>query len=622
MKRFYYWIVAAIIAFGILPAYAQEASNIQFTINVPNPDAVKCQMNGETYELVKGANHIDVPQYTNFYFEGVSPWKLTGVTDKTGTTPSGFYGDTWFLTVFESMQDEVFTLSIVNLDEFRTAQFTINVDDPSLVYAVLGGYFTTLDLKEGSNTVKYDPAKETYVTLSSVVYDIPLYSVKINGTEVAPIDNSYYVELTEDCVVDVVAVLPDEDHVVNFTYADGAEGSISLRLNDQDVTDFNGKSIVVKLGDRLTIKGNLQEYKYEEVKVNDNAVPFESASYTFAVMKDSEVIINAHPYGSIKATIVIPNIDLVSIYKGYYDGEALPMKQGENVIELPENNSVVRWVINEMAILNSITLNGETISSYYSSWTLNDGDVLAFDVTEKVFDKKAVVWIDNVKGKACSIYMDMASTTDHSVKYTFDNGYNMIDFYEQMNPFNLSWFGQSDEIPDVAQTGKVYLNGKLLTPMYEGSTSFGFDLANNDVVKLFMDTDPVECNVEFDIAEGVEADVVKDIVTIVENAAEGFNCFAGTEVKVTGKEINVTVNGSALTAKESEEGLSVYTFTVSTPNTTVAVTASGSTAVTGIEAGNDFEIYNLQGMKVSKKSNMKTLTPGIYIINGKKTIIR
>ena len=40
MKRFYYWIVAAIIAFGILPAYAQEASNIQFTINVPNPDAV------------------------------------------------------------------------------------------------------------------------------------------------------------------------------------------------------------------------------------------------------------------------------------------------------------------------------------------------------------------------------------------------------------------------------------------------------------------------------------------------------------------------------------------------------------------------------------------------------
>lgn len=621
MKRIFFWIVTVITVFGILPASAQDENNVQFTINVPNPEAVSCQMNGQPYELVKGANAFDVPQYTNFYFEGVAPWKITGVTDKNGSTAPGFYGDTWYLTAYPEIQDMEYTFVLTNLDEFRTAQFTLNIDDPSLVYAVLGGYFTTLDLKEGTNIVKYDPAKETYITISPVAYDIPLYSVKIDGTEVAPIYNSYNIELTEDCVVDVVAVLPDEDHVVNFTYSEGAEGSISISINGQESADFDGKSIIVKLGDRLTISGNSQEYKYEEVKINDNSVPFESTSYTFPVMKDSEVFVNAHPYGSIKATIVIPDTRLVTIYKGYTYEEPLPMQQGENIIELPENNSIVSWLFSEMAILNAITLNGETVSSYYSNLTLKEGDVLAFDVTEKVFDKKAVVWIDNVAGKACSIYMNMSSTTDHSVRYTFENGYNMIDFYEQMNPFTLGWYGTSEEIPNVSLTGKAYLNGTLLEPQYEGSTTFGFDLADNDVLKLFMDTDPVECKVAFDVADGVEADVVKDIVTVVENPADGFDCFAGTQVTVTGKNLVVAVNKTELEAENNEDGTSTYTFVVTETDNEVAISGKGS-AVAGINAESDAYIYNLQGVKVGKKSELKSMLPGIYIINGKKTVVR
>ena len=623
MKRICFWIVAVITAFGILPASAQDGSNVQFTINVPNPEAVKCNMNGELYELIKGANVFDVPIYTSFYFEGVAPWKLTGITDKNGTTPSGFYGDSWYLTAYPEIQDEEYTLALTNLDDFRTAQFTLNVDDPSLVYAVLGGYFTTLDLKEGANIVKFDPAKETFITLSPVTYDIPLYSVKIDGTEVAPIDNTYNVELSEDCVVDVVAILPDEDHVVNFSYSEGAEGSISISINNEDVTDFDGKTITVKVGDRLTIKGNSQEYKYQEVKINDSAVPFETASYSFAVMKDSEVFIDARPYGSIKATIVIPNADLVSIYQLYSYDEALPMQQGENIIELPENNSAVRWEISTMAILNSITLNDETLSSYYSSVTLNDGDVLVFDITEKVFDKKAVVWVDNTTGKACSIYLELSSITDHSTRYSFDNGYNLIDFYQQMNPFSLGWFGMSQEIENVSQTGKAYLNGKLLEPMYEGSTTFSMELNDNDVLKLFMDSAPEECKVAFDIAEGVEASVVKDIVTAVENPADGFDCFAGTQVTVTGRNLNVSVNDNVITGISSDEenGDTVFTFIVADAETSVAVTAGGTSGVAAIAAESDAAVYNMQGMKVGKKSGLKDLAPGIYIVNGKKVAV-
>ncbi|MDE6695740.1 MAG: hypothetical protein K2K25_02565, partial [Muribaculaceae bacterium] len=372
MKRICFWIVSVIVAFGILPAYAQEESNIQFTINVSNPEAVKCQMNGETYELVKGANHFDVPQYTNFIFEGVSPWKLTGVTDKTGTAPSGLYGDTWYLTVYESIQDEVFTLSLVNIDEFRTSQFTINVDEPSLVSAILGGYYTHLDLKAGENIIKFDPAKEFYLTISPSNYSVPLYSVKLNGTEVAPVDNSYYVDITEDCVIDIVAILPDEDHVVNFSYSEGAEGSISISVNYQPIEDFDGKSVVVKLGDTLTINGNANLYNFTEVTVNGQPVDFYS-SYSFPVMKDSEVFIDAHPYGTIKVTLVVPNPEFITIYNGYSQEYPISIQQGENIIELSENNSVISWSIDPTAILNSVILNGETLPSYNDSQELKDG---------------------------------------------------------------------------------------------------------------------------------------------------------------------------------------------------------------------------------------------------------
>ncbi len=618
MKRICCWIVAVITAFGILPATAQEGGNVQFTVNVPNPDAVKCSINGDAYDLVKGANSFDVPEYTNLYFEGVAPWKLTGVTDKTGTSASGFYGDSWYLTAYPDMQDEVFTLILTNLDEFRTSQFTVNVDDPSLVNAVLGGYYTTLDLQAGENVVKFDPAFETFLTISPVAYNIPLYSVKVNGTEVAADNNTYYVDLTENCVVDIVAILPEGENTVNFSYSEGAEGSIKLSVNYEPVADFDGKSIVVNTGDLLTISSN-EEYMISEVKINGNHVNFDS-SYTFAVVKDTEVFVEAHPFGTIKATIVIPNPELITIYQGYYSENPLPMNQGENLVELPENNSTISWSLSSDAMLNSITLNGESLSSYYTSLALNDGDVLIFDITEKVFDKKAVVWIDNVAAQTCSTYLDLSSTTDHTTRFTFENGYNMLYFYEQMNPFNLSWFGSSDEVENVQLKGKAYLNGVLLEPMYEGSTTFGFDLADNDVLKLFMDTTPVECDVKFEMGADVKAEVVKDLVQAVENPADGFVCFAGTEVSVEGKNITVAVNGTPVTAISSDDASSKFTFNVTDPSTEVTV-ANVGTGVESIDADSDDTVYNLYGVKVGRSSQLRGMQPGIYIVKGKKVVI-
>lgn len=57
------------------------------------------------------------------------------------------------------------------------------------------------------------------------------------------------------------------------------------------------------------------------------------------------------------------------------------------------------------------------------------------------------------------------------------------------------------------------------------------------------------------------------------------------------------------------------------------ISLASDLAVEGIEAGGDIlqDVYNLQGVRVMRKAgkpSLSTLSPGVYIIGGKKIIVR
>lgn len=621
MKRIFLWIVTSMmICFGINSAIAQdsEVNKIKFTINISNAQAARCTFQGEELALADGANEFELPAESRLYIEPVSPWIFSSIKNKKGAKAAGFNGTNWYLYVDDSVQDEEFTITTIDINELRTSEFTLNVDDPSLVKATVTGYDTTLQLTPGENVIKFDPKTETYLNLFPTT-SAPFYSVKLNGIEVAPQGNSYGIPLKNGCVIDVTAILPDEDRTVTFSYSGGAEGSISIKVNDAEMPEFNGRILTVKLGDRLTIEGKTGMYKFNGLKINGQDIDF-YGSYTFAIMKNSDVYIDARPYSSISTAIIVNRPELISISN---NGEKLDLSAGKNIIDLPENNATINWTVDPLAILNSVKVNdSESIPSYQSSYSLKAGDVIAFDLTEKQLDNMAVAWIDNVTGKACSTYLELSSLSDRSVRYEFDNGYNLMPFYEAMNPFSLSWSGSSEEIPDVQLTGNAYLNDRLLTPAYEGSTFYSFNLEDGDVLKLFMDSNPVVCNVVFDIAEGVDVSVKKDIITSVINPSDGFICFAGTEVTVSGKNIKVTVNGTEIEGTETEEDNEpMHTFVVNDTETTVGVVNDGGSRVASISMDADTDVYNMQGIKVGNSSQLKNLSPGIYIVGGRKVTI-
>lgn len=643
MKSIYFWIVAALFGLGILPAAAQETTKVQFTINVPNPDAVACEISYQPYELVKGANVIEVAEYTMIKITGVNPWRLNNVTypgaDGSATTASGYSSGTWYFYPSAEVQNRVFTLEVINIDEFRTATLTINVDDATLVSAMLGGYYTNLQLKDGENTIKFDPAVETYLSISGAT-SAPIYKVELDGVPVVAQGGAYYTisDLADGMVIDITAKLPDEDRTLTFSYSEDGVGAIDVLVENQPVEDFDHETLVVKLGSAVTLAPRA-DFRYEKVTVNGQEIGYTNYNgnyefnYRFVVMEDTEIYIAAHPFGKIKATVVIPNPEFVTFYKGYeYQGNVVALQPGENELEMMENESIYSWTISKDAIRNSVTLNGTELSEYYTQVTFKDGDVLVFDLAEKSFDLKAIAWIDNINGQYISanadgtgygFFMFGSAVERNNYATTMVDGYNEIFFYEGMNPFSISW---SSSNPDY-ENAKVYLNDEPVERQYEYGVAREVTLANNDVLKFFMDGDPVECAVAIEIDEDVEANVVKDIVTDVENPAAGFDCFAGTQVAVSGTGIKVTVNGETIVADKTDDEAAAratddtYTFIITDPTTKVEVKKDSESGVETIGVENDAaEVFNTLGVKVG--NSLKELPAGIYVVKGKKVLVK
>lgn len=622
MRKIYFWIVAALFVVGVLPASA-----VKFTINIPYAEGVTCQVNYEPYEVHDGANEFDVAQYTAVVIKSVNPYRISGITDQNGTAPSGFYGTEWYFYPGDDVDGNVYTIAMVNMDEFRTDSFTLNVDDPSLVQAFLGGYNTVLDLKAGENIVKYDPAVETILTLNPTNYQLPIYSVKFNDAEVEsePNSTSYYITLESGCYIDVEAILPDKDRTITFTYNEGATNCISsISINYVPVADFNGETLVAKIGSNIMIQFDTENYKYNSYTINGVVDENPYPTKFFTLMKDTEFYIDAAPVGTIPIKVIVSNPNLINIYRGYSSPDNTPLElvEGENIVEANENNAIISWTVKENAFIESVTLNGEVLGQYQSMATgLKENDVLEFDVRPIVYDKEAVVWFDT-NGVEEHLSDWMFAITSEFNRYQLDlkasePGYKVIEFLSKMNPFRLQWAGDNSSNPAIPAS--VYVDGEKVETLYPGSNVYNFNLSDKSVVKAFLNSVPEECHVSFDIAEDVEPTVIRDIIVEVADASAGFDCFAGTVVTISGEGILVSVNGESLQNARAND----YTFTVTEANTEVKVEKDPMSAVNqiGVESADD-DVFNTLGLRVSKRSDMNNLTPGIYVVGGKKIVVK
>lgn len=620
MRKFY-----SIFLTALLTLVSVSASAIDITVNVDDPARVSVSVNyGAPLEnLVAGDNAISVDEYQSVNIKAKSGAFLTKVVKSMeGMEDSEQYVSNLSecnLYISSGDAGAKYTVTSLNADEARDASCTVWVDDPENVQLQRSGTYSYVDLVAGDNTVKFISGQELPLTIGPKNYGTQLYQVKCNGEVVAPEGSSWRISPAEGDKIEIFANFPDIDIPVSFTYAsEDAKGFITgVTVNDEPVDNYNDDGFTVKAGSRVVVNGNTSDYNLVSFKVNGSSIYF-YGSYNFVVTEETVIEVDAHKYGTVKATLDIDNPDNVVAYRGYshYNDIIGGLVSGENEIELSETNTMIQIMAASGCYLTSVTANGETISADYNgayNVTVTEGMSIVVRSGAIERNSKAVVYIDD---RAAATQYFSFQRSDRS-QIDIATGYNEINFYEGDNPFGLSWYG--------ASYANVYKNGEALAPLYEGSTTYELNLTDGDVVKIFLASNPEKCETELIAASDVDMSrvaVTMDRMTTLTDWAGTHTVLPGTEVSLKpaeGYSIGVKANGKDVVA--GEDG--AFTVTVNA-KTTISVSLPGGTGVDGIEAAETAGrgVYNLRGVRVADKTDLKRLPAGVYIVGGKKIVKR
>lgn len=623
MRKFYYLFLTMLLGMVGMSANAQEAKSMKVIFNVDNPGNVTINVDGVNQTLVAGDNEItlNAPNgyYSSVYVNATDGNFITKVTKDGANQVYNQYNTSWTFYPTDSDADKTISIETIAGKDARTASCTVNVDDASKVRVRRSGSYSTVELQNGDNTVDYIPGYETMLMIEAVTYGSILYKVTLNETEL-PYSNGYSANLSAEGgdKIDIEANFPEGlTYNVKFTYVDEtkAKGVVTgVTVNGTAIEDYdNAEGFDVPAGQSVVISFDNVNYKIDAVKLNDNLVNAYS-SYNFIPTDDTEINIDAHKYGTVKATLNIDNKDNVTVYKGYsYQNDIITVNDGDNEIELSENNAVITIKANSGCFITSVTY-GETVLSNQSEYTINPvtkGMEISVISGAIVRDKSFTLNIDDISAAQNGFNL---TRTDRTNVENLATGENKVAFAENETHYQLAAYGSS--------VFGVFKKGVMINPSYQGGTSIEFDVADGDVFDAYVKELPNTYNVNFELAEGIYSYQFNEVSASHVGYSYQWQNLGYTAIKGTSFEITIIpASGLDIVVKVGEttynaDGSGAFVVPVSGA-ATISITKSTGTGINSINAENaDNAIYTLQGVKVNGKAK------GLYIKNGKKVVVK
>ena len=624
MRKFYYLFLTMLLGMVGMSANAQEAKSMKVIFNVDNPDNVTINVDGVNQKLVAGDNEITLNApygyYSSVYVNATDGNFITEVMKDGANQVYNQYNTQWYYSPLDADADKTISIKTIAGKDARTASCTVNVDDASKVRVRRSGSYSTVELQNGDNTVYYIPGYETMLMIEAATSGSILYKVTLNETEL-PYSNGYSANLSAEGgdKIDIKANFPEGlTYNVKFTYVDEfkAKGVVTcVTVNGTAIEDYdNTKGFDVPAGQSVVVSFDNVNYKIDAVKLNDNPV-YVYSSYSFTPTADTEINIDAHKYGTVKATLNIDNKDNVTVYKGYsYQNDIITVNDGDNEIELSENNAVITIKANSGCFITSVTY-GETVLSNQSEYTINpvtEGMEISVISGAIVRDKSFTLNIDDISAATSGFNL---TRTDRTNVENLATGENKVAFAENETHYQLAAYGSS--------VFGVFKKGVMINPNYQGGTSIEFDVADGDVFDAYVKTLPSTYNVKFTLGEGIESYQINEVSASYVGASNlwlnmGYTAIEGTSFDITitpssGLNIDVKVGETTITADAN----GVFVIPVSGA-ATISITKSTGTGINTINASNaDNAIYTLQGVKVNGKA-----AKGLYIKNGKKVVVK
>jgi len=634
---------------------AAVKQRLWFTINVDKDDVAQYDVSGwgAYYENLKaGDNQIKPAEdswgygYSSVYVKAVTGYKITRLyCEEAGdevTVPSD-PSTAITLRPTDAWQGRVYKMDVVNLDDLRAAKVTVTVnDDPSKVTTrTRGGQEIDFSAAVAGEPfeVKFDPETESEFVFGG--RNMPLKEVKHNGevvagetrnskTRVFTVADGDNIEITanyEDVEVPVTITIPENTpNVVKQVKVGDSEYPYD------EVTFTPGEPLMVKAGSYVALRLDGDNYKVNHINVDGEKYEL---NYTFFVGEEAvDVDIDAAPYAMLNFTLNVTDPSHIIVTVGEYGSETIALTGTTNALQVSEKIAKIKIAAADDCFISAITdANGEplTSSSYYDKvYDITEGMVINVESGQIVNDSEWVLWIEdiaNIKtglnewGYAYeSCWQDERTRTQHNITAT---GYEIVPFCKSLKP------GYIITIYPESMDSKLYWNDDEIIMDYSYFYKM-FYPSNGDVIRLYA-AEPSKYGVTFNVsgddatalAEGVK--VTTDLINDRKEWKDGLTLFQGTQVDLALPDgfsnLKVQLDGADLAAGEDGK----YSFVADKDCT---VTISSSSSVIEIEGDNEAEdgaVYNLLGVKVldkATKAELDKLAPGVYVVNGKKQVIR
>lgn len=586
--------------------------------NTQQVDLDLTQFTGE-----QGGTFTIIGDYGYLYVNATEGNTITYAMNETTNSSASTGSSTYFYIGAYAGAAQTISVKSADKEASRTASCTVNVDDASKVNMAYsdGSY---VELVNGENIVKFNPETETQFQLSHVNYGETLYSVKLNGETQTDSYGRYYLYIADGDKLDIAANFPEIPASISFSYGANEEevlGCIAVKVNGEDVTDFDGKSLSVMMGDKVTLVGNTDLYNYNYEIIVNGASQYFYGSYEFTVTSETNTVeVNATKYTSYSAYLTVDTPENVEVYAGNSNSPLVLTAGVAAAVELSSNSNYINVSPTTDCSIVSIQVNGVeygSVNGYGTSSTairnINENDQVVITTKKIARDKTATIWVDDTNaaqyGYSVQRYSDRASVNLISGEAV------TVNFDDSDNPYYLSFY-----MPTCCV---VFQNGVYNAPQYEGSTSYYITLADGDAVKVYLASEPEKYAVKITEPEGLEG-TIASVATDGQdyaNWATEFTVLQDTEITISlAKEASILVNGTAVEADENGN----YVIAVS-QETEIVVDKTNAIEDITINSVQNNNVYNLQGILVVKNATaeqVSALPAGLYIINGKKVVLK
>lgn len=630
MKKFYTTLLLALIS--LVAPMASQAYEV--TLNIDDPAAVSITLsywdtgfanqtrNEITPQAATKITYDDTMSYVNIKVSQKEGYKITSFTDANGQSVYGYSGEYQF-TVYASNDGGSYNITTANLSIARTATAYVKVvGSASTIRASRGGESITLS-DSAETAVKFIPGVENTFSFQNSQWRA-FYRVSVDGVEKVMDSYTIDIEVTDGTKIEIEPNYPEIPVPLTINVPTGMESFVkSVNSNWTEIEGWVvNKAFNVTAGSSIQIELDVEAYQLDSLKINGaTQEPTSNISFTLGT-EATTVDIYGHAYAQLNYIVKIDDPSRVAVYEGYSSTPISGLVAGENALSISEKTGQIQI---KATYGNDITAvkdkDGNVITSEYKTYTVTEGSYFDVASQARVYDGKFVVYVNdlsNVKlswdGETSSAYWQ--TEEDRDTKNFITENYTVIDFASASNV-------QYDVRLQSNFAFIAYINGELQENNYSNTYFYWYGVpANGNVIKVYTnDVAPTEHKIKFtEVAKG--AKVTMDKIVPVTDFTTDITALTGTLFEIEapeGKNVSVTVDGVELTKGENGK----YTFSASADHQVAISASSGVSTIDAESATVDGPVYNLQGIKVLNNSaNLNELPAGMYIVNGKKQIVR